>query len=218
MSSNQAGRRPSAGLLATLTTCLLASSCLPLLAACGAEGELSPRPQRSTKSDAVTTPRPGDQAVSLARFAIFNSTSERLPLHVTQVLKGHDYGLRPSRAQKLPLRSPARVWAVPARRLICLLSRHQSGGVGLTCDELEAVAAHGLAVTFLNPSTQDAPWRRVIVGIAADDIRQVIAVSAHGRSRLEVSGNIFIRRDNVPEAPVRLEGEHRDNALDTPPT
>jgi hypothetical protein len=205
MSRKQAGRRLGAGLL-LLMALLLAVGLLKLLSA-SSEGSRPPEVGRG-KGSVVSSQDSSDPAASPASFGIFRTPPEALPLSVKRVIGNDRYGIRSRLAQRLPIKFPASVWAVPAQRMLCLLSRRQSGAISLTCDQVEDVAADGLSVTFLNPPTQAPVWRRTIVGIAPDGMNHTTAVSTADRSRIEVSRNVFIWRDNVPEAPLRLEGEH----------
>lgn len=140
-----------------------------------------------------------------ASFAVFRTSPEPLPLPMRRPIHGINWRL----AQRLPIRDPARAWAVPGDKYICILSlqvRRGHGAVGATCESTEAALAHGLATTLLSDPESGVAHRsaRVIVGIAPDQAREVIAIAAGSTVRIPVVSGVFIRRDSVGSPPDRF--------------
>jgi hypothetical protein len=205
MRSKHAGWRLGVSLLLILVASLSVLAYIGPLSAEGPTHSLS-NAQNDNPDEGTTKRLSAGQVRVLSHFGLFRTAPEGLPRYVGQLVANTSYGLRSRFAQKLPVRSPARVWAVPAQGMICLVSLHQAGAASLTCDKANNVLADGLSVTFLSTPEQNYPWRRVIVGVAPNGTDQIVAVATSGRTRIEVADNIFVRRDDVPEAPVRLEG------------
>lgn len=99
------------------------------------------------------------------------------------------------------------VWAVPGNRYICLLSLQGHRGVGVTCDRTSNVLHHGLATTLLDEQGQGifVTGRRVIVGIAPDQTRDVIAEGPESAVEIPVVGGGFTWRDRSTYPPERLK-------------
>lgn len=144
-----------------------------------------------------------------ASFALFRTPPEPLPWPMRQAMRRPIYGINWDLAQRLPIRDPARSWAVPGAGYICILSleiHRGRGAVGATCASTEAALDHGLATTLLSDRGSGASQRshRVIVGIAPDRAREVVADGSGSTVRIAVVGGIFIRRDAVPYPPDRF--------------
>jgi hypothetical protein len=145
-----------------------------------------------------------------ASFAVFRTAPEPLPWSMRQAMRRPIYGINWSLAQRLPIRNPARAWAVPGAGYICILSlqvRRGRGAVGATCAGTESALDQGLATTLLSDRGSGASKRshRVIVGIAPDRARGVVADGSGSTVRIAVVGGIFIRRDALPYPPDRFK-------------
>jgi hypothetical protein len=144
-----------------------------------------------------------------ASFAVFRTPPEPLPRSMRRAMRQPIYGINWSLAQRLPIREPARAWAVPGDGYICILSlqvHRGRGAVGATCASTEVALDHGLATTLLSDRGKGAFQRsyRVIVGIAPDRARGVLADGSGSTVRIAVVSGVFIRRDTVPHPPDRL--------------
>jgi hypothetical protein len=144
-----------------------------------------------------------------ASFAVFRTPPEPLPWSMRQAMRRPIYGINWDLAQRLPIRDPARAWAVPGAGYICILSlqvHRGRGAVGAACASTEAALDHGLAMTLLSDRGSGASQRsyRVILGIAPDRARGVVADGSGSTVRIAVVSGIFIRRDTVPYPPDRF--------------
>lgn len=145
------------------------------------------------------------QGSQRANFALFRTRPEGLPRSVRQVLRQPRYGLNWALAQKLPVNTLAEIWAVPGNGFICLISQQKEQVVGATCSTTKEVLSYGLATTFLNEaSTGVIRTMRVIVGMAPDRTREVIAHTRQSTVRIPVVGGVFMRRDEGAEPPGQL--------------
>jgi hypothetical protein len=143
-------------------------------------------------------------------FAVFRTSPEPLPWSMRRAMRRPIYGINWSLAQRLPIRDPARVWAVPGDGYICILSlqvHRGRGAVGATCKSTEAALDHGVATTLLSDRGTGVFQRtyRVIVGIAPDRAREVVADGSGSTVRIAVVRGVFIRRDTEPYPPDRLK-------------
>jgi hypothetical protein len=144
-----------------------------------------------------------------ASFAVFRTSPEPLPWSMRRAMRRPIYGINWGLAQRLPIRDPARAWAVPGDGYICILGlqvRHGRGAVGATCARTKAALAHGLAMTFLSGRGTGVVHAssRVIVGIAPDRAREVIAKAPKSTVRIPVVSGIFIQRDTATYPPDRF--------------
>jgi hypothetical protein len=144
-----------------------------------------------------------------ASFAVFRTSPEPLPWSMRRAMRRPIYGINWGLAQRLPIRVPARAWAVPGDGYICILSlqvRRGRRAVGATCDNTETALDHGLATTLLTEQGTGVLQRsyRVIVGIAPDRAREVVANGLGSTVRIAVVSGVFIRRDTVPYPPDRF--------------
>ena len=137
-------------------------------------------------------------------FAVFRSRPEGLPLSDREILGKPTHGLNWSLAQRLPLKPPVRLWAVPGNRYLCLVSRQRPGVVGTSCATFKEASQQGLSVAFLSTSRSDGRGSRVIAGIAPDGAPQVMAVTGSFRARIPVVGGYFERRDSLAVPPDEL--------------
>lgn len=167
----------------------------------------SPRKSsRSQSSSFVIRHLEGRQRAS---FAVFRTSPEPLPRSMRRAMRRPIYGINWRLAQRLPIRDPARAWAVPGDGYICILSlqvRHGRGAVGATCDSTQAALDRGLATTLLSDRGTGAVGTssRVIVGIAPGRAREVAASAAGSTVRIPVVGGVFIRRDTASYPPDRF--------------
>lgn len=145
-----------------------------------------------------------------ASFAVFRTSSEPLPRSVRRAMRRPIYGINWDLAQRLPISNPAHAWAVPGHKYICIVSlqvQRGRGAVGATCESTSAALDHGLATTLLGDRGTGVfqSSARVIVGIAPDRAREVIADGSGSTVRIAVVSGAFIRRDSVPYPPDRLK-------------
>jgi hypothetical protein len=167
----------------------------------------SPRKPSRSQSPLFVIRHLGDR--QRASFAVFRTSPEPLPWSMRRAMRRPIYGINWDLAQRLPIRVPAHAWAVPGDGYICILSlqvRRGRGAVGATCDSTKGALDHGLATTLLGERGTGAFQRihRVIVGIAPDRARGVIADGSGSTVRIAVGGGVFIQRDTVPYPPDRL--------------
>ncbi len=144
-----------------------------------------------------------------AGFSAFRTPPERLPLPVRRAMGEPIYGLNWHLAQRLPIRVLARAWAVPGNGYICILSLQGSrrgGAVGATCGSTEEALGHGLATTLLSERGAGVFHRssRVIVGIAPDGAREVVAHGPGSVERIPVVNGAFMHRDEAAYPPDQL--------------
>jgi hypothetical protein len=167
----------------------------------------SPRKSsRSQNSPFVIQHLEGRQRAS---FAVFRTSPEPLPMSMRRAMRRPIHGINWRLAQRLPIKAPARAWAVPGDAYICILSlqvRHGRGAVGATCDSTKAALDHGLATTLLSDRGTGAvrTSSRVIVGIAPGRAREIAASAAGSTVRIPVVSGVFIRRDTATYPPDRL--------------
>lgn len=164
----------------------------------------SPRKPRRGQSSFVVTRHLEDR--QRASFAVFRTSPEPLPQSMRRTMRRPIYGINWGLAQRLPVKNPARAWAVPGDGYICILAlqvRRGRGAVGATCASNEAALAHGLATTFLSDRGTGAfrTSARVIVGIAPDRAREVIAKAPKSTVRIPVVSGVFIQRDTATYPP-----------------
>lgn len=144
-----------------------------------------------------------------ANFEVFRTPPEPLPWSMRRAIGHPIHGIDWDLAQRLPIRQPARAWAVPGNRSICILTlqvRRGRGAVGATCDSAEGTLQHGLAATLLT-ERGTGPLQRVsraIVGIAPNRAHEVVAEALGSTVRIAVVDGAFVRRDAVPFPPDRL--------------
>jgi hypothetical protein len=167
----------------------------------------SPRKPSRSRSPLFVIRHLGDR--QRANFAVFRTSPEPLPWSMRRAMRRPIYGINWDLAQRLPISVPAHAWAVPGDGYICILSlqvHRGRGAVGATCASTEAALDHGLATTLLSDRGTGAFQRsyRVIVGIAPDRARGVIAVGSGSTVSIAVGDGVFIQRDTVPYPPDRL--------------
>jgi len=135
-------------------------------------------------------------------FAVFRTPPEGLPVVVTNLLRRPRYGANWKLAQRLSLNDRTAIWALPARRTICLVAWRRETGAATTCASTRAVLHHGVALTSLNDAQSGSPMpERTIVGIAPDDARLMIARSPGVACSIHVFGGLVLSHDNVGEPP-----------------
>jgi hypothetical protein len=139
------------------------------------------------------------------KFSLFRGNPEGLPANVEKVLGHHIYGSKWSLAQRIPAVRMAKMWAVPGQRHVCIFSEQTPKIVGATCDSTDGVIRHGLFSAFLSETDpHGSPIQRVIVGIAPDGVRAVVAHNSRSAVRLRVVRDVFRHSDQATRPPNRL--------------
>lgn len=140
-------------------------------------------------------------------LGIFRTPPEGVPQLVAQVVPGNPYGVRWAQAQELPTSLSTRVWAVPGRKFICLISLQSEGAVGATCDKARDAVRTGLATTFIDEGkTLGGKADRTIVGIVPDGATAIRATVLSGSSVVAKNrGGWFIHQDHVNAPPDVFE-------------
>jgi hypothetical protein len=138
-------------------------------------------------------------------FEIFRTSAESLPTFITEILRQPIYGSNWSLAQRLPVRTMAKIWAVPGNGFICLVSiqKREPQLVGMTCDDTADTEKHGLFTAFLALAGQ-LP-HRLVVGIAPDGFRQILIDTGKNVASVPVSRGVFVRRDGAEIPPDSVE-------------
>jgi hypothetical protein len=127
------------------------------------------------------------------------------------------HGVDWNRAHRLPIPVKGRFWAARGQGYLCIAVLTPGATTGRFCATDATARAHGLAAVFLR--TPGSPWfdtpgSRLIVGIAPENARGVVA-STHGRrSFMPIrAGGIFIQTDAERDPPdqttVRSDGRAR---------
>ncbi len=179
------------------------------------EFQSSRKPSRNQGSPSVIRHLEDRQRTS---FAVFRTSPESLPRSMRQAMRRPIYGINWRLAQRLPISDPAHAWAVPGDGYICILSlqvHRGRGAVGATCASTEAALDHGVATTLLSDRGTGAFQRsyRVIVGIAPDRVREVVANGPGSTVRIAVVSGVFIQRDTAEYPPDRFRlVDRRDSA------
>jgi hypothetical protein len=139
-----------------------------------------------------------------ASFAIFRTPPENLPKLVRRILQRAKYRVNWTLVQRLPLRIHTPVWAVQRKNLICLVNE-QNQIVGTTCNSIQNALKYGISTTFLSDaSTGASRTRRIIVGIAPNRTREVVAHTSGSTVRIPVVDGVFLQRDAVKNPPDRM--------------
>jgi hypothetical protein len=167
----------------------------------------SPRKPSRSRSPLFVIRHLGDR--QRASFAVFRTSPEPLPWSMRRAMSRPIYGINWDLAQRLPISVPAHAWAVPGDGYICILSlqvRRGRGAVGATCDSTEGALDHGLGTTLLSEQGTGVLHKshRVIVGIAPDRAREVVASGSGATVRIAVVSGVFIRRDSAAYPPDRF--------------
>lgn len=207
-----AGQRICAGLLALAVLCVAG---LSLFSKESTQGRVASGTNRSVVTHRGNTANTEPKSVPVIRhlsysqqasFSVFNTPPEDLPQTVRQAIGHPIYGINWRLAQSLPIKTPARVWAVPGNGYICLLSLQENRAVGVSCGRTKMVQSSGLSTTFLSErgASMFRTSRRVIVGIAPSRTGDVIAQGSESSARIPVVDGTFIWRDNVPDPPENL--------------
>ena len=173
-------------------------------------GESHPQ-ARSAHAGALFARPPADSGLpreisrAKSRFALLRGEAEGLPAPVERILHAPTKGMRWSDAQRLPIRTPARLWAVPGNNFLCFVAQQDSQSVGTICSTLHRALRHGLYACFLSsPATNAVTLSRVIIGVAPDGTREVVVYTDGTPVRIPVVHGIFKRRDEEMHAPAKV--------------
>jgi hypothetical protein len=159
----------------------------------------------SMRSTGESGSAPARGGASDAGFAALRTAPVPVPRAVVKTMGPAAHGIDWSRAHPLPLPVKGRFWAAHGQGYVCIAVLAPGGTTGRFCTPDATARAHGLAAIFLripNAPWFDTPGSRLIVGIAPERARGVIA-STHGhRSFMPIrSGGIFIRSDAERDPP-----------------
>jgi hypothetical protein len=147
------------------------------------------------------------------QLELFRSPPEEIPSSVRQVLHESLHGISLRLAQRLPMRHPAKLWAVPGRHEVCLISQQVTAAVGVVCDSPPRIMSHGLFTAFISDSMTPLERKeRVIIGIVPDEVQSVVAFNRDSSVRIQVRGNVFKHRDQEEDPPdeIRLVPDSRN--------
>jgi hypothetical protein len=103
-------------------------------------------------------------------------------------------------AQRLPT-GIARLWAVPGKGFICLVSQQNPESVGTVCDTAQNALRYGLSTTFLSDASSGGRHTRVIIGIAPSPARAIRAHTLGSSISIPVEDGFFESRDDVASPP-----------------
>jgi hypothetical protein len=220
---NKAGRRISAALLGFLlvasTAWITASSSSPAGSSVGVPAGRSSSPAAS--HGGRTVPAVGQVSIGLrTSFALFRTPSEGLPRELERTLPHPArHGINWNLAQRMPTGTPSPMWAVPGRGVICLLERQMRLSAGISCTTTDYALRHGLETILLSPSGS-VRSSRLIVGLAPDGTRAVVAKTTKSKIRIPVGKNgVFVRRDsrsNPPDSFALISRERPRSRSSTP--
>jgi hypothetical protein len=205
--------RPAACLLAVVLGIVGAT-------ACGGSRPSENSPASQPSHPAGASPSPASLPVARrvprllrAKFALFRSPPEGLPISVTLALSGiSPYGANWRLAQALP-GAPWPAWLIPGRGYVCLMQQETPrSGIGQTCALTQDVLESGLSITTLpaDPSSQAEPFpskpsepaQRVVMGVVPDGTRAVRVHTPRSDSAWSpVSQNVFALRDKALDPP-----------------
>ena len=212
----KAGRRISVALLGFLlvasTAWIAASSSSPAGSSVGAPAKRSSSPTAS--HGGRSAPAVGRVSISLRNsFTLFRTPPEGLPRRLERILpRPARHGINWNLAQRMPVATPSPMWAVPGRGIICLLERRPGLSAGISCTPTDYALSHGLETILLSPSGS-VRSSRLIVGMAPEGTRAVVAKARGSRIRIPVGKNgVFVRRDGRIDPPdnfTLINGERR---------
>jgi len=150
-------------------------------------------------------PAPARGDGSETAFAALRTAPVPVPREVVRTMGPAAHGVDWNRAHRLPIPVKGRFWAARGQGYLCVAVLTPGGTTGRFCAPEATARAHGLAAVFLR--TPGSPWfgipgRRLIVGIAPENVRGVVA-STHGRSGFMPirTGGIFMRTDAERDPP-----------------
>lgn len=152
----------------------------------------------------VDGPKGGPKAGALIQrnFALFSTPPEGLPRSIRSVIAANgEFTLDPDLAQRLPVGSAGKAWALAEGGLICILAGRGIHSFATVCAPVRRALQSGVAMTTL---PRGGHARRTIVGVAPNDVRAVIAEDGVSPVRIPVRADVFSRRDDVDEAPDRF--------------
>jgi hypothetical protein len=158
-----------------------------------------------TRSSGESAPVPKRGSEGEAGFAALRTAPVPLPRDVAKTLGPAGHGVDWNRAHRLSLPVKARFWAARGQGYLCIAVLTPGGTTGRFCASDATARAHGLAAVFLRiPGAPwfDTPGSRLIVGIAPENARGVVA-STHGHRRFMPirADGIFIRADTERDPP-----------------
>jgi hypothetical protein len=214
MTSPRAGRRRlAAGLSLTVVVCAAVS--WGLLGTGDGARRAPEGPATAPGARAEGAPR-GDprslavirrvQARQSANFSVLRTLPEGLPASTARILRQPAFGMNWALAQRLPEGADADFWAVPGNGFLCVLA--QGDGVTLTasCTTTEDAIEHGVAAVLLrtSPRSRRARGRRLIVGMAPDQAREVSVHTRGNVTPVTAMKNVFTLHDSATDPPDRL--------------
>lgn len=97
------------------------------------------------------------------------------------------------------------MWVVPGISRLCLLSQQEPARsiFALSCASSRQAIAHGIATTFLSAGNSPGSKlvRRVIVGLAPDGTKEIVAHAPRSAVVIPVINGVFFHKDDLLEAP-----------------
>jgi hypothetical protein len=142
-----------------------------------------------------------------AHFAFLRSVPEGLPPAVEATLRQPAYGANWRLAQQLKVMGRGRIWVLPARESICLVTEELRGAIGLTCTAVTEAVRHGLFSASLSRVEPARPYpQRLVVGIVSDKVHRVQVETPGFKPRIvDVVRNTFVLRDSIMRPPESLK-------------
>lgn len=146
-----------------------------------------------------------------AKFAVFRSPAEGLPVIVMQTLREPTRGSNWSLAQRLRgIRWP--IWLVPGRGFFCLVdAQSRRGGVGQVCATTKSFLTRGVFITTLSAGQdtfaggQAKSVERTVIGVVPDGTRMVrVHTQGFPTASAAVRKNVFMLRDRTDAAAETL--------------
>jgi hypothetical protein len=200
-------------------TCAGSLVVLPLLAGAWGCGSTTGNaaggpPAAATVAAASSAPAPARSRVlshlarsQSAHFALLRTRPEGLPAQTRRILRTPIVGMNYDLAQRIPAPAPGTYWLVPGVGYLCVVSQvPQTPGVGTVCAKTAQALKDGVATTSIprGPEGAPLPGARLIVGVAPDGARAVVASTRGAVARIPVTNGLFFRRDAAAAPPDRL--------------
>ena len=158
-----------------------------------------------TRSAGESDSAPQRNSGSETAFAALRTAPVPLPREVVKSMGPAAHGVDWNRAHRLPVPVKGRFWAARGRDYLCIAVLTPGGTTGRFCAPDATARAHGLAAIFLRiPGAPwfDTPGSRLIVGIAPESARGVVASTNGHRSFMRIrTGGVFIRADAGRDPP-----------------
>lgn len=128
-----------------------------------------------------------------------------LPKALRRVLGNGRFGVNWSLAKRIPVGLPGAYWLVPGIGYLCIVSQVPGiPGAGAACNETWRARREALATISFARATAGGRQTRVMVGVARDGARSVVAHTGSSVDTVPVTGGVFVLRDAAGVPPDRL--------------